>query len=181
MLVVLLVAGMALALGFQSLAQWRRAGVAISAAGGGLQQAMLTQQWLEGSLRSFIALDARPFTGTPARLQGMVTQPVQWQQGGTTPVVWSLVHGDDGLALHLLEDGKALQLPLPGVVDAHFGYLDGEGKLHAQWPPALGLHAQLPALTLLRQELADGRVRLWAGAVAGARNPYYNPSELGLY
>jgi len=178
MLVVLLIAGMALALGFQSLMQWRRANVAISQAGGGIQQVQLTQRWLESSLRSFIALDDRPFKGAASQLEGMATQPVQWQQGGASWVRWSVERDDSGVFLHLVEDGKALDLPLPGVAAARFGYLDEAGRLHGQWPPALGLHEQLPVLMLLQQEMDDGRLRLWAGAVAGARNPRYHPFEV---
>jgi len=180
MLVVLLIAGMALALGFQSLMQWQRANAAISTAGGNLLQVQLTQQWLEGSLRSFIALEDRPFKGTAMQLEGMATRPVQWQQGGAGWVEWSLERTAGAVLLRLVENGKTLQLPLPGVVDAHFGYLDDAGNVHAQWPPALGLHQQLPTLMLLRQEMDDGRRRLWAGAVVGARNPYHNPFEVGM-
>ena len=54
MMVVLLIAGMAVALGFQSLGQWRRANAAISSVSGAIQQTTLTESWLTDSLRGLI-------------------------------------------------------------------------------------------------------------------------------
>ena len=68
-------------------------------------------------------------------------------------------------------------LPLPGVRSARFAYMDKDGKLHAQWPPKLGLHEHLPSVVLLNQDMDDGGSRVWAAAISGARNPYVNPFE----
>jgi general secretion pathway protein J len=180
MLVVLLIAGMAIALGFQSLGQWRRANAAISSIGGATQQASLTEYWLESSLRSLIPLEEVEFQGTGERLAGVAVQPVQSHQGGATGVEWTIHRTDGELSLGLTEDGKRLELPLPGAIGAHFGYLDKQGRVHDEWPPKLGLHDHLPAAIVLTQEMDDGSQRLWAASIAGARNPRFNPFEADL-
>lgn len=178
MMVVLLIAGMAVALGFQSLGQWRRANAAISSISGAIQQTTLTESWLTDSLRGLIPVPEAAFDGDADKLQGVTTLPVQSHQGGATDIEWSL-RSEAGLQHLLLKEGseRSLDLPLPGVRGARFAYMDDEGKLHAQWPPKLGLHAHLPAIVLLNQEMEDGSRRVWAAAVSGARNPYINPFE----
>lgn len=180
MLVVLLIAGMAIALGFQSLGQWRRANTAIAGISGATQQTTLTESWLESSLRSLFPVQEETFEGTAQRLTGVATQPVQSHQGGATTVSWSIHEDGPVRSLRLNEGGKELDLPLPGVTKATFSYMDKEGRMHEQWPPKLGLHDHLPAMIVLEQEMDDGRQRQWAAAIAGARNPHATPFEVEL-
>lgn len=180
MLVVLLIAGMAIALGFQSLGQWRRANATISSISGATQQATLTEAWFESSLRSFIPLKEVEFQGTGSRLTGIAVQPVQSHQGGATEVEWALHREGSNQLLTVTEDGRKLDLPLPDTARAHFGYLDKDGRVHEQWPPKLGVHDHLPALIVLTQEMEDGNQRLWAATIAGDRNPRFNPFEADL-
>ncbi|AUZ54182.1 hypothetical protein B1L07_02480 [Stenotrophomonas acidaminiphila] len=63
MMVVLLITGMAIALGFQSLGQWRRANAAIAGISGATQQATLTESWVESSLRSLYPVKEEAFEG----------------------------------------------------------------------------------------------------------------------
>ena len=178
MMVVLLIAGMAVGLGFQSLGQWQRANAAIASIGGATQQAALTESWISGSLGSLVPIKDVPFEGAPDQLTGVSLQPVQSHQGGALEITWSIRNAVRGLHLELKEDSApALLLPLPGARRAHFSYVDKEGKTHAQWPPKLGLHDQLPALVLLTQEMEDGRQQLWASAISGIRNPVLLPFE----
>jgi len=178
MIVVLLIASLAITLAFQSLGQWQRARAAVANISGAIQEDFLTERWLESSLRSLIALDGRPFAGSATELKGVAIQPVLSHQGGDAPVEWSLLEDGEQVYLHLNENGQSLSLSLPDVVAARFRYQDKDGTFHAQWPPALGLHDQLPALIALEQELGNGRQRVWASSISGARNPYYNPFEL---
>lgn len=177
MMVVLLIAGMAITLGFQSLGQWQRANAAISSISGATQQTALTESWFESSLRSLIPLKEVEFAGKSDHLTGIAVQPVQSHQGGATEVEWSIRREDGEQHLILIEGGKRLDLPLPGVVESSFGYLDKDGRLHDQWPPKLGLHDQLPAVIVLTQKMDDGNQRLWAANITGARNPRFNPFE----
>lgn len=178
MMVVLLIAGMAVALGFQSLGQWQRANAAISGVSGAIQQTTLTESWLTDSLRGLIPVAEATFDGDAEKLQGVTTLPVQTHQGGATDIEWS-IRSEAGLQHLLLKEGADLRLdlPLPGVKRARFAYLDKEGKLHAQWPPKLGLHDHLPSVVVLQQDMDDDSSRVWAAAISGARNPYFNPFE----
>ena len=178
MMVVLLIAGMAVALGFQSLGQWRRANAAISSISGTIQQTTLTESWLADSLRGLIPVPEQTFEGSEDKVLGVTTLPVQSHQGGATDIEWS-IRSEAGLPHLLLKEGtdRRLDLPLSGVSRARFAYMDKEGKLHAQWPPKLGLHDHLPAVVLLSQEMDDGSRRVWAATISGSRNPYTNPFE----
>lgn len=178
MLVVLMIAAMALALGFQSLGQWRRAETAISGLTGQARQVTLSQTWLTDSLRSLIPVEAAPFTGTATELRGMAVNAVLASRGGNTDVRWSLTPGASGQMLTLVENGQTLSMPLAGIRSAAFSYVDPEGKPHDRWPPALGVADNLPAAITLQLTSHDGSVSLWAAAIAGMRNPlplYFEP------
>lgn len=170
MMVVLMIAGMALALGYQSLAQWRRAETSIAGLGGDLRQQRLAQQWFESSLRGLLPVESAAFVGDAARLSGVTTRPVLASQGGASAVEWRI--DPETPALLLEEDGKSLRLPLETTGTIRFVYLDQEGKEHDQWPPKLGLHPHLPAAIALVQQPANGqRPRYWLAAIAGRPDP----------
>lgn len=192
MMVVLLIAGMALTLGFQSLGQWRRADAAISGLTGQARQLALTRSWLEESLRSLTPVepavpgtlslgsrseDSGMFEGARDRLSGLSLNGVLSARGGSTPVTWQVTTDADGTRLGLTENGQALELPLPEIGEAYFSYLDKEGRAHSQWPPALGLADQLPASVALHLVGTDGQQRVWAAPVVGILNPIPRPYE----
>lgn len=177
MLVVLMISGMALALGFQTLGQWRRADAAISSIAGRTQEERLTQQWLHDSLRGLTPIEDVPFKGDAAQLSGISLNPVLSSQGGSTPIAWRIEPDGDGFALSLTEHGQGLQILLRDVETAHFSYVDKDGKAHPQWPPALGLADALPASIHLQMTSADGHERIWAAPIAGILNPVVFPYE----
>ena len=178
MMVVLLIASMAVTLAFQSLGQWQRVRAAISAITGTNQQALLTEQWFETSLRGLLATDEQPFKGEKNQITGISMQPVQLHQGGSIGIEWSLENRRQGWFLQLKEQSQSpLQLPLPDVKEAFFLFLDKEGKPHEEWPPRLGLHNPLPEAIALKQIQEDGQERIWATAIAGARKPLFVPIE----
>lgn len=180
MMVVLMIASMAIALGFQSLGQWRRANVAISSISGAVQQSTLIESWLKSSLRSLIPVEDQPFKASATELEGIAIQPVLSHQGGATLVKWEVQPAQKHWELVLHENQKRTSLPLIDVKTASFAYIDKEGRAHSQWPPKLGQHDHLPTAILLRQEMADGYLSLWTVAIAGARNPTFNPFEADL-
>lgn len=178
MLVVLMIAGMALALGFQSLGQWRRAETAITGLSGQARQVALTQAWVTDSLRSLVPVESAPFSGSASELRGTSINAVLASRGGNTDVHWSLSSGTSGEVLTLVENGQTLSIPLADTRSAVFSYVDPEGKPHDRWPPALGVADNLPAAITLQLTAHDGSVRLWAAAIAGMRNPlplYFEP------
>ena len=179
MIVVLLIASMALTLGYQSLSQWQRAQASISGISRNIGQDRLTEAWLGSSLRGLSPLQDAPFEGTPARLSGITTRPVIAGQGGTTDISWSIESSAEGVELLLDEGGQEFRLPLPGVTSARFIYLDGAGEESDSWPRPLGVSDHLPRSVMLVQELAGSpRTRVWGATVAGR----VNPSDLpGIY
>lgn len=168
MLVVLMIAAMALALGFQSLGQWRRTSSSIAALDQGTREATLVREWLASSLRALVPLDDAPFEGDANGLSGTTLRPLLAGQGGSTAIAWRIVaDGDDRPRLQLQEGASTLELPMADAASARFAYMAPDGSLHDRWPPALGLHEQLPASIML--VLDDERV--WASAIAGPRKP----------
>lgn len=177
MLVVLMIAAMALTLGFQSLGQWRRTTASISSLDQATRETTLVREWLGSSLRALVAQPDTPFEGDAAGLSGITLQPLLAGQGGNTPIAWRIESGDDnGLRLQLEEGDASLELPIAAATAAAFSYIDAEGTAHPTWPPALGLHDQLPASIVLTLASEDGE-RLWASSIAGARNPVPRPYE----
>lgn len=171
MIVVLMIAAMAVALGFQSLGQWRRANDAIRSVSGMVLQSSLTEEWLKASLRSLTPVEDPTFKGEATVVAGVALQPTLTPQGGTTTIRWEIQSDPSGWSLVLQENDTQTVLPLPGTVRATFAYLDKEGREYEQWPPALGLHDHLPAVVALRQELDSGQNLLWTSAIGGIRNP----------
>lgn len=171
MMVVLMIAGMALALGYQSLAQWRRAEASISGMGSALRADRLSRLWFESSVNGLVPVDKAPFSGQPGSLSGYTTRPVVAGQGGLTAFNWEI--DTEARTLVLDEDGRQLQLPLPAAATSRFVYFDREGKEYDQWPPKLGLATHLPAAVALVQppDAADERPRYWMAAVSGKLDP----------
>lgn len=171
MLVVLIIAAMAITLGFQSLEQWGRADAAVSAFTQQGRQARLLQNWTQASIRALHPVEERPFAGDAASWSGVTLQPVFELQGGATEVRWQIIQDGDAVALGIEESGTVTRVPLQGVSAAGFEYVDRSGAVYTQWPPALGLHDQLPSSVVLRLKDASGGQRLWGAGVAGIRNP----------
>lgn len=180
MLVVLMIAGMALAIGFQSLGQWRRADAAINGLNAQTRQASLARGWLESSVRSLVPIEEEAFAGDAEGFSGVTLQPLLGSQGGATTVAWRAVPSGGVVRLELDEAGRPLVLPLERVAHAEFAYLDKDGSFHPQWPPALGLHDHLPSAVVLRMTGEAGEQRLWSASIVGIRNPIrmlYEPED----
>jgi len=197
MLVVLLIAGMALALTTQALGQYQRAqtrAVANERAG---REYRLSEAWFRDSVRGLYpaapkdAQATRPttklgmgggapvFEGTAEGFRGVTLAPVLAGQGVPVLQVWRSVRDRNGVTrLELEEEGKTLQLSLPRARDLRLHYVDPEGKLHEQWPPKLGVWKQLPEAVLLEliPEAGGTGGALIASAVLGPRDPL-NPME----
>lgn len=171
MLVVLGIAAMALTLGFQSLGQWRRAELAIGSLTAQGREQLLVRNWLQGSARALHPVADAPFSGDRDGWRGTTLQPVMASQGGATRVEWRVESSGTQRSLQLTENGELLELPLPGVAQLRFVYLDSEGNVHPQWPPALGQHDHLPAGISLLLEMHAAPPRVWLSSIAGIRNP----------
>ncbi|WP_447585085.1 PulJ/GspJ family protein [Pseudoxanthomonas mexicana] len=193
MLVVLLIAGMALALTSQALSQYARAHERVSASTQGGREYRLAERWFRDSVSGLYAVgqpgipgasaiprpaasqeDEPVFRGEARGFSGLTLLPVLAGQGVPTLQSWSIApsrSGNDALALE--EDGKQLTLPFPDAGQLRLHYLDAKGDLHALWPPAQGQWPQLPAAIAL--ELGSGT--LIVAAVTGAQDPLVIPYE----
>ena len=179
MMVVLMIASMALALGFQSLGQWRRASTAIATLGSATRHSTLTESWLRESLRGLVATAPASFSGDETQLQGVTLAPVLASQGGATVIRWRLDTSRPDTPTLVLEEGDAtMRLPLSDTRAVRFTYLDKDGRAHREWPPALGVGDQLPsAIALIRTGLDNAASRIWVAEISGPRNPTDLPYE----
>ncbi|WP_282276975.1 type II secretion system protein [Stenotrophomonas sp. PS02297] len=193
MLVVMLIAGMALALTSQALSQYKRAHERVSASMQGGREYRLSERWFHDSVAGLHAggelkspsarrlpgmtSDTRAtlvFQGNEHGFSGLTLLPVLAGQGIPTMQTWSLTNNAPGDgALTLDEDGKQLVLRFPdaGLLTLH--YVDAAGELHAQWPPAQGQWPELPAAIAL--ELDSGSMIM--AAVVGPQDPMAIPYE----
>jgi general secretion pathway protein J len=196
MLVVLLIAGIALALSSQALGQYQRAHTrAIASERLGREQ-RLSEHWFRDSVRGLFpaaaSADARAtlrfgmdessapaFHGDADGFEGVTLAPVFGQQGTSATQSWRIVRAPGTAVLQLDESGRTVALNLPRARDMRFHYLGADGKLEDRWPPRLGTPAQLPEAVLLELvPQADGTGGgLVAAAILGPRDPPLVPYE----
>jgi len=197
MLVVMLIAGMALTLTTQALGQYQRAHARALANERSGRELRLSEAWFSDAVRGLYpagtdtasrermtfgaSAATAPFKGGADRFSGTTLAPVFAGQGVPVDQAWQLVGGPEGLLqLRVEEEGKSVDLPLPRAERAEFQYFDAEGKLHAEWPPALGQWPQLPdaialSLTPLPGDATSGGTIV--AAILGPKTPYRNPFE----
>ncbi|MGH8075370.1 MAG: PulJ/GspJ family protein [Lysobacter sp.] len=197
MLVVLMIAGMALALTTQALGQFQRAHKRASASEQAGREYRLSEAWFRASVRALTAVpntrlpgeavdsaggeDAPPvFEGRSDGFSGLTLAPVLAGQGLGVVQAWQVVTGPAGTeVLELQEQGRRALLSLPGMGRLRLHYLDDEGELHDRWPPAQGVWPQLPATVVLELEAeGDGiGAATIAVAVMGPHEPLMMPYE----
>ncbi len=188
MLVVLAIAGMALLLATQALGQYQRAHTRAVASERNAREQRMSEAWFRASVRGLQALapagsglgdDSGPFAGDTDRFTGTTLAPVFGQQGTPVRQEWRILPTATGDRLQLDEAGQALALALPRAGRLRFHYMDAEGEVHDRWPPAQGLHPQLPAAILLELAPPPGGTggALFAAAVIGPRDPIDRPYE----
>lgn len=195
MLVVMLIAGMALALTSQALSQYKRAHERVSASTQGGREYRQAERWFHDSVAGLHAggepkdsparlltgatrdtKDTLVFQGNEHGFSGLTLLPVLAGQGIPTLQTWSVNNnGSVNEALTLDEDGKQLVLHFPNAGQLTLHYVDAMGEPHAQWPPALGQWPELPAAVVL--ELGSGSIIM--AAVTGPQDPMAIPYEHG--
>lgn len=190
MLVVLLIAGMALALTSQALSQYKRAHEQVSTSTQSGREYRLAERWFRESVSGLFAggdpagsgtavipgvpPDATVFRGEPRGFSGLSLLPVLAGQGIPTLQTWSITTSRTGShVLILKENEKQLTLPFPGADQLTLHYLDAVGGTHTHWPPTQGHWPQLPAAIAL--ELGPGSMLV--AAVTGPYDPVIVPYE----
>lgn len=196
LLVVLMIAGMALALTSLAVNQYQRAharGAASERAG---REYRLSEAWFRASASGLVAIaeaqlsmggsrrqDGIPpqFQGAPQQFSGTTLSPILAGQGVPTIQEWRIGVGPAGTDVLLVrEEGRELRLSLPGQGALAFAYLDREGETHHRWPPLQqGTWPQLPAAIALQIESdGDGAPSMLViAAVTGPLDPLELPYE----
>ena len=195
MLVVLLIAGMALALTSQALSQYKRAYERVSASTQGGREYRLAERWFRESISGLYPVgkpgetgttpmpntvaspeDALAFRGDAHGFSGLTLLPVLAGQGIPTFQKWTIAPNRFGNGVLMLdEEGKALTLPFPDSGQLVLGYLDANGNPHTQWPPAQqGPWPQLPAAITLALGSSNAVI---VAPVTGPQQPRVIPYE----
>lgn len=176
-LVMLVVSALAVMMLFQALAGFNHSRERVAALEGVRNNDAVVLDWIRGSFRGVVAIDAPGTTPKPddpaAGLRGtaegftaLTLAPLLGPPGTPVKVQWSIERGAVGSRLVYREEGQApLTLPLRGAGELHFAYLDRDGKSAASWPPKLGLQAPLPAAIEL-QFGSGAQVRVVAQSIA---------------
>lgn len=174
MLVTLLLVSLATMLMFQMLGSYRIARERTQAQAGGIDRQALFQDWFRDSVHGLYIAEGLRFEGDATRFSGISLNPLYAPEGSPADIAWTLQPGPAGVEVVYSEEGRERwRLPLAGGAEARFRYLDAEGRVHAEWPPARGLVAagpSLPAVILLERG-EDGRAGVQAAAVLGPLTP----------
>jgi prepilin-type N-terminal cleavage/methylation domain-containing protein len=190
MLVVMLIAGIAIALASQALGQYQRAVARTVASERGTRELRLSEAWIRQSIRGLYPLSPLPgpgtrdseagtFRGDADGFSGTTLSPVLGGQGIPTTQSWRVVRtgGTDGLELE--EAGTTVSMQLPPSRGLRFHYMGPDGKLQDQWPPKLGKWEQLPQAVVLEMPPRDPAlpVMVIAAPIVGTRTPIDIPYE----
>ena len=187
MLVVLVIAGFALALSSQALGQYQRAHARATANERLGREQRLSEAWFRDAVRGLHAVqtDVRGdalgragssgvFMGTTDGFTGITLTPVLAGQGVPTWQSWRIEHDATGQpSLVLVEGDSTMTLSLPRTSRMQLHFMVPEGELHDTWPPRLGTWQQLPATVLLEMVPAGGAAGggLLAAPVVGPQDP----------
>lgn len=190
MLVVMLIAGIAIALASQALGQYQRAVARTVASERGTREMRLSEAWFRQSIRGLHPesppagpggrdADAILFHGDADGFSGTTLSPVLGGQGIPTLQSWRVDRTGDRPALALEESGTTVVLHLPPSRSLRFHYVDPDGKLQDQWPPKLGKWEQLPQAIVLETLPVDAgaSVTVIAAPIIGSRTPIEIPYE----
>lgn len=190
MLVVMLIAGIAIALASQALGQYQRAVARTVASERGTREMRLSEAWLRQSIRGLHPesppagpggrdSEANLFHGDADGFSGTTLSPVLAGQGIPTLQRWRVDVTGGRASLALEEAGTTVDLRLPPSRNLRLHYVDPEGKLQDQWPPKLGKWEQLPQAIVIEMVPQDpgASVVVIAAPIIGTRIPVEIPYE----
>lgn len=178
-LVMLVLVSFSVLLMFQMLGTYRVARERVVSVGAGIDREALFEDWYADSVGGLHAVDGAPLSGDEAAFSAVTLNPMLAGPGAPVQVRWSLEAGPDGTwTVRYAEAGEERwSLPLATREPPRFAYVDEAGKVHASWPPDLGLQQALPrAVALVRGAGADERVH--AVAVRGPLEAVDLPFEM---
>lgn len=178
MLLVLAIAGMAMALSLQVLAQYQRAQTAAIRHERAGREFARTEQWFRSAVQGLAPTKRDRFKGSVVGWIGATLAPVTAPPGTPTLHHWRIQGTAQARQALLLEEaGTEMRLSTRAAASLRFLYMDGEGELHEQWPPVKGEFPQLPSAILLEMGQDNTRPRLIVAAVSGSKNMRDEPFE----
>lgn len=177
-LVMLMLVSMAATLMFQMLAGYQAAQRRVAGQAELLDRSALVHAWFVETARGLHPSRVTPLKGEPDTFSGETLNPLLATPGAPTRFTWALETVEGETRLVYSEGGKTQwSLPLRDAAEARFAYAAPDGRLHDQWPPALGQQQALP--TALALMIGSGPAeRVWLAAVLGPLEPRMDPFEL---
>ena len=192
MLVVLLIAGMAMALTSQALGQFKKAYLRVDVSTQTGRQSRLQEKWFTDSASALHpavgyrandgleppeVLSARErtlvFEGNAQRFSGVTLRPVLAGQGIPTYQIWSIAQDNFGRQhLQLEESGHTMSFPFNGIDRMQLAYISTDGSSHDTWPPSDDIVPQLPEAITLKLNNDVVIVAAITGIKDAARNVY---------
>lgn len=177
-LVMLMLVSMAATLMFQMLAGYQAAQRRVAGQAELLDRSALVHAWFVDTARGLHPGPTAPLKGAPEAFSGQTLNPLLATPGAPTRFAWAL-EADGGETRLVYSEGGKIQwsLPLRDAEEARFAYAAPDGRMHDQWPPALGQQQALPAAVALM--IGSGPAeRVWLAAVLGPLDPRVDPFEL---
>lgn len=173
MLVALAITGMLAGMIFSSMQTLARGQERLSARDATQREMELALAWHADSASALTADTAYPFSGDSTQWQGVSLHPLAESHPHRTRVSWRLQVDDNGSRIGC-EEAEGASLPPLRLhpLPARFGYLDAEGRLHSQWPPAIGVQMPLPEAIAVLAEEGGGRLLALVRVVRQSDEPW---------
>lgn len=166
---------------FQMLGNYRIAKERVVAQSGSIDRRALFSAWFRDSVRNLHADRELKFKGDTRGFTGVTLDPATGNTGALTEMGWSLrQRRGGGWEMRYSEAGEVQwSAALADDSRVSFGYVDGEGELHDEWPPRLGLAEELPAAVVFRRGgRVGGQLRPVVASVRGSLKPIVAVYEL---
>lgn len=180
MLVVLVISGLALLLTTQAIGQYQRAQSSVLFNERSGREFRLSETWWREAVRDIQAPDEGSLEGDADGFEAITLSSLSGPTGTPVAQAWRAVFADDGgWAMGVTESEQERVLVFRRSSALRFAYLDAEGKLHDEWPPALGKPNPLPeAIVATWESPAPGRVgQVLVAHIAGAKRSANRPFE----
>jgi general secretion pathway protein J len=145
-LVMLVLVALAASLMFEILGAYRIARERVFARAGVLDRTELFGQWFRQSVRGLHAAEDTQFEGTDLAWSGLSLAGLKEGPGIPLNVGWKLeISAGDWMVAYSERGERIFTLSLADSTRPGFFYMDGQGRRHDRWPPALGLQVTLPS------------------------------------
>jgi general secretion pathway protein J len=161
-LVVLIIVGMVSGILLQALERAYRLQERFGTELFDMQQRQMATDWYRLTVKGLFPdyADGRhKFKGDDREFSGLSNNPLSGGYGALTPITWRIRNSKGNQTeLVYIENNKEVSLLSWQGQGARFIYLDKEMTPHHSWPPALGLHKQLPTMIRIETDGEDAAI-----------------------